>query len=72
MRVLQAMSLLWCEPQHVNVTGDSAYVVVPASMMFKVHGRQVTQSGAIFTVALRKLTEGWRIAAWAWAKGSHA
>jgi hypothetical protein len=60
------------EPRHVNVTGDSAYVVVPASMTFKVHGTQVTQSGAIFTVALRKLTEGWRIAAWAWAKGRQA
>lgn len=57
------------EPRHVNVTGDTAYVVVPASMMFKIQGKQVTQTGAIFTVALRKLPEGWRIAAWAWAKG---
>jgi len=38
-------------------------------MTFKVHGKQVTQIGAMFTVALRKLDEGWRIAAWAWAKG---
>ncbi len=58
------------EPLHNNVTGDSAYVVVPATMTFKVGGKQVTQSGAIFTVALRKLAEGWRIAAWAWAKGT--
>lgn len=58
------------EPLHNNVTDDSAYVVVPASMTFKVHGKQVTQSGAIFTVALRKLADGWRIAAWAWAKGT--
>lgn len=58
------------EPLHNNVTGDSAYVVVPATMTFKVRGKPVTQSGAVFTVALRKLTEGWRIAAWAWAKGT--
>ena len=58
------------EPLHNNVTGDSAYVVVPATMTFKVGGKQVTQSGAVFTVALRKLADGWRIAAWAWAKGS--
>jgi ketosteroid isomerase-like protein len=58
------------EPLHNNVTGDSAYVVVPATMTFKVRGKQVTQSGAVFTVALRKLAEGWRIAAWAWAKGT--
>ena len=58
------------EPLHNNVTGDSAYVVVPATMTFKLRGEQVTQSGAVFTVALRKLAEGWRIAAWAWAKGT--
>jgi hypothetical protein len=58
------------EPLHNNVTGDSAYIVVPATMTFKVEGKQVTQSGAVFTVALHKFPEGWRIAAWAWAKGT--
>jgi ketosteroid isomerase-like protein len=58
------------EPLHNDVTGDSAYVVVPATMSFKVGGKQITQTGAVFTVALRKVAEGWRIAAWAWAKGS--
>jgi len=53
-------------PLHNNITGDSAYVVVPATMTFKVGGKQVT--GAFFTVALRKFAEGWRIAAWAWTK----
>jgi hypothetical protein len=57
------------EPFHNNVTDDSAYVVVPATMTFKVHDKQVTQTGAVFTVALRKFAEVWRIAAWAWAKG---
>ena len=60
------------EPLHNNVTGDSAYVVVPATMMFEARGKKVTQSGAVFTVALRRLAEGWRIAAWAWAKGNQA
>ena len=58
------------EPLHNNVNADSAYVVVPATMTFILRGQQVTQSGAVFTVALRKLPEGWRIAAWAWAKGT--
>jgi hypothetical protein len=58
------------EPLHNNITGDSAYVVVPATMTFKVRSQQVTQTGAILTVALRRLAEGWRIAAWAWAKGA--
>ena len=58
------------EPRHVNVTGDNAYVVLPASMTFKVRGTEITQTGAIFTVALRKLNDGWRLASWAWAKGT--
>jgi len=57
------------DPRHVNVTRDAAYVVVPATMTFQVKGRQITQTGATFTVALRKQADGWRIAAWAWAKG---
>jgi SnoaL-like domain len=58
------------EPLHNNVTRDTAYVVVPATMTFKVGRKQVTQSGAVFTVALRKVAEAWRIAAWAWTKGT--
>jgi ketosteroid isomerase-like protein len=57
------------EPLHNNVTGDSAYVVVPATMTFKLRGKQTTQDAAVFTVGLRKLSDGWRITAWAWAKG---
>lgn len=56
--------------RQVDVTGDSAYVVVPATMTFKVKGQEVRQSDATFTVALRKLEQGWRITTWAWAKGS--
>src|SRR5262245_50225570 len=37
------------EPRHVDVTGDTAYVVVPTSMTFQVRGRQVTQTGSVFT-----------------------
>lgn len=57
------------EPIHNNVTGDSAYVVVPASMTFNMQGKQVIQTGALFTVALRRIAHSWRIAAWAWSKG---
>ena len=31
------------QPLHENVTGDSAYVVVPATMTFTVDGKKVTQ-----------------------------
>ena len=56
-------------PLHGDVTGDSAYVVVPATMSFTVDGNKVTQFGAVFTVALRQRPDGWRLAAWAWTKG---
>jgi ketosteroid isomerase-like protein len=58
------------EPRHANITGDNAYVVVPTTMTFKLQGKQITQTGAIFTVALRRAGDEWRIAAWAWAKGT--
>ena len=37
---------------------------VPTSMSFKIRGQHVTQSGALFTLALHKLNKGRRIAAW--------
>lgn len=58
------------EPLHNDMAGDSAYIVLPASMTFDLKGTQVAQSGAVFTVALSKAAEGWRVAAWAWAKGA--
>jgi hypothetical protein len=45
------------EPWHVIVTGDHAYVAVPTTMSFTVHGKRVKQS----------LAAGWHLAAWAWA-----
>src|SRR4030095_10701497 len=59
-------------PLHNSTTGDRAYVVVPATMTLKVHGKQITQTGATFTVALRRTAEGWRITAWALTKGTSA
>ena len=57
------------EPRHVDISGDRAYVVVPATMTFKARDQKVTQSGSTFTVALRQFGYRWRITAWAWAKG---
>ena len=58
------------QPLHMDITGDAGYVVVPATMKFKVHGKQITQSVAVYTIALRRVNDSWRIAAWAWAKGT--
>lgn len=59
-------------PLHADVTNDAAYVVAPATMSFKLRGEPVTQSGATFTTALRKVGGDWRITSWAWAKGRPA
>jgi ketosteroid isomerase-like protein len=55
-------------PARVDVTGDRAYVVVPASYSYKENGKPVLEQGSIFTVALKKTVAGWRITGWAWAK----
>ena len=55
------------EPRHVDVTSDHAYVVVPATMSFDLRGKHVTQTGSLWTVALRKVGGVWRLTAWAWA-----
>ena len=55
-------------PKHVDITGDRAYVVVPATYTFKQHGKRATESGSLLTVALQKGAAGWRITGWAWTK----
>lgn len=60
------------EPRHIDVTAKHAYVVVPATMTFDLSGTPVTQTGPLFTVALAKFDEQWRLTAWAWAKGVNA
>ena len=55
-------------PWHVKVTGDRAYVVVPATYKYTLHGKPVVESGSVLTVALKETRSGWRIAAWAWAQ----
>jgi ketosteroid isomerase-like protein len=56
-------------PSHNAIVGDAAYFVAPAILNFNMRGQPITQTGATFTVALRKGESGWRIAAWAWTKG---
>ena len=58
------------EPRHVDVTDNHACVVIPATMRFIVQGKQVTQTGSVFTVALGKIGAEWRLTAWSWAKGA--
>ena len=56
------------KPRHVDITGDRAYVVVPATYTYKENRKRVTESGSILTVALHKSATGWVITGWAWSK----
>jgi ketosteroid isomerase-like protein len=55
-------------PWHVDVTGDRAYAVVPVIYTYEQKGKPVTESGSVFTVALKKIAADWRITGWAWAQ----
>jgi len=55
-------------PKHVDMTGDYAYIVVPADYVYKKNGVPVKEMGSILTVALHKEKGGWKMTGWAWAK----
>jgi ketosteroid isomerase-like protein len=55
-------------PWHVDVTGDRAYVVVPASLRYNMKGKPVKETGSVFTVVLAKTAKGWLMSAWSWAQ----
>lgn len=54
------------KPLHLDVTGDTAYAVVPGHYTYKQGGKAMHEDGT-FAVALAKTASGWRIAAWSWA-----
>lgn len=55
------------EPRRLNIVGDRAYVVVPASVSYQVKGKRTSIPQSVFTITLQNATTGWRITAWAWA-----
>ena len=55
-------------PWSVDVDGDRAYAVAPATYTYKQHGKTMKELHAVFTAAFRKTDAGWRIAAWSWAR----
>lgn len=56
------------KPRHVDVTGDLAYVVMPANYAYKQQGKPMKETGSLFTFVLQKGSAGWRIIAWTWSK----
>ena len=56
------------KPRHVDVTGDQAYVVVPAAYSFKQNGKAMKESASTLTLTLHKGFSGWQVTAWTWSK----
>jgi ketosteroid isomerase-like protein len=56
------------KPLHVDITGDRAYVVVPATLNYREKKKSRSQKGSLLTVSLQKYADGWLIAGWAWTR----
>jgi len=56
------------KPKHVDVSGDHAYVVIPADYAYKKAGKPMKETNSILTVVLQKGANGWRITGWSWSK----
>jgi hypothetical protein len=55
------------KPLHIDVTGDRAYAVYPATITFKEKGKPGKNEG-LWSFAMQKVGGSWRIAGWAWAE----
>ena len=55
--------------KHLDITGDRAYVVLPASYSYKQNGKPVKEAGATLTIAFQKSGNSWHITAWTWSRG---
>jgi len=56
------------KPRHIDISGDRAYVVVPANYTYKKKGKPAKEIGSMLTIALQKGATGWRMTGWAWTK----
>ena len=54
--------------RHVDVTGDRAYLVIPANYKYKQKGKALEEVGSTITLALQRGAAGWRVTGWSWAK----
>jgi len=52
-------------PTRVEISGDRAYAILPATHTFKMKGR-VMREAAQLTFILAKDTAGWKITSWTW------
>jgi len=56
------------KPWHVEISGEHAYAVIPATYTYVKAGAKVVEDGSVWTFALEKSAAGWRIVSWAWGE----
>jgi hypothetical protein len=56
------------KPWRNVVTGDRAYIVVPATYTYKQNGKPVKEIGSNWALVLQKTAAGWKLAGWSWAQ----
>lgn len=67
---ISSMTVAFGTPKHMAVTGNVAYVVLPATLHFNQNGKPVKETGSVMTIVLKKTSSGWLMTAWTWADGS--
>jgi ketosteroid isomerase-like protein len=64
------VTVLFGAPMHMTVSGNVAYVVLPATLHFNQNGKPVRMMSNVMTIVLRKGMAGdWKMTAWTWADG---
>ncbi len=64
------VTVMFGAPIHMTVSGDVAYMVLPATLHFNQNGKPVRMTGNEITIVMRKGMSGdWKMTAWAWADG---
>lgn len=61
-------TVVFGSPWHVDITGNLAYVVLPATFHYNQNGKPVKESGSVMTIVLKKSSAGWLMTAWTWAQ----
>jgi hypothetical protein len=57
------------KPLHDDVTGHRAYLVIPATYVYKKMGVEVKELHSLLTVSLHEeKAAGWKITGWSWTK----
>jgi len=57
------------KPTRVQIDGDTAYVVIAATFLYKQHGKPIAEPASM-TYALKNGADGWKITAWSWNGGT--